>query len=265
MLRIDDVPSRMTHDEFRQALVTFRDQSNHQAYALFNSGDPSDCVAVCLSGNGERFATLALLEKAECPCLAVQDPFSPWFTGSQICSGLDEVEHVIRETFPTNKRWLITGQSSGAYAALILSRRFDNNVTVAFSPQTFDDRMLKGQRLSFPPSFNIERTPEILDVAESFRQTSGAIKQSEAYLVASYTEHGNPAEGFYWCDALHWSRMLEFENVRVILSPTDIHPMLWRNTRGYAEALARVARQGGTAHDFYEHLKAAAYNPSGVS
>lgn len=241
-------------------------KSAEYGYARFAAENPTECVVVVLSGNMERFRTASICAELQCDWMAIQDSVAPWFTGSSLCAGIGEIETVVRSSFPNARKWIIVGQSSGAYAALLLSRRLANNVTLAFAPQTFDDRNIKSERFVFPSSFNIEVTANgIADVFEAFDAVKDRNSESQVFIVASFSEHRNPPEGFFWFDALHWSRMISFSDVKIIVSPTTVHPPLLRNTNSYISLLATISRlEFGTA-EIQSHICEAVFSANIVS
>lgn len=237
MFLINKLPASLPAEAFKQALAILHSKSDETAYACFNDGTGDSCLAVSLSGYQERFASISLLKAAQCPVLAVQDPYAPWYTGSKICAGMDEIEKTIRTYFPKARHFIFIGQSSGGYAAMVLAQRFENSVAVAFSPQTFDDRAVKRDSLLCPPSFNPVSTPEIEDVYKIYKNAKNPNGNQKTYIVVSQTETENPPEDYFWCDALHWARMAGLPDVKIIMGLSSKHPLLIKNTQNFIPAL----------------------------
>lgn len=255
MITFNALPASLSEDEFRQKLEALHGLSNEEAYASFDDETESSCLTIILSGVGERFATGTILKDAKCPTLLVQDPYAPWYTGSQICAGLDDIEQTIRTNFPKAQRFIFVGQSSGGYAALALSRRFENTVTIAFSPQTFDDRDVKRDNFTLPAEFNIVTTPCIEDVVDIYKKSKN---RGQTYIIVPRSEAENPPQHYFWCDALHWVRMVGLPNVKVIMASSNTHPVLYRNTHGFRDALGHLACPYPDNHLFVQSLLNAA-------
>jgi len=230
----------LTDDEFRQITKELRHTSDQFAYAAFGASH-SDTVALCLCGWQERFATLAMFRGLGVPLLVAQDPFAPWFTGSPLCAGLHEVEAVARARFPLATRWLLGGQSSGGFAALALSRRLVPSLTVAVSPQCFDDSAIKAS-LRLPPDFISSATPALRDLRTDFQAVQ--LEQGRvdpAWIITAHAESGNPPQGYLWIDAMHWSRLADVDGVRVMMLRLDHHHVLHHNSRGFAKCMRQLA------------------------
>lgn len=243
LLTIKNIPSELTDSMFMEVKKKLFDISDDHGYACFDNGMTSACLLVLLSGQNERFGLVSLLRRVGCPVLMIQDPYAPWYTGSKICSGFDEIESTIRSRFPQAQRFIFVGQSSGGYAALVLSRRFESSTALVFSPQTFDDKIIKRNSLFMPPAYSVMETPDIKDIAELFRETKDTVKGNKTYIIVPETEVNNPPENYFWCDTLHWTRMVGIPGVKVIMGVSHSHAILFRNTKYFAIVLGYLANK----------------------
>ena len=233
-------------DDALKALVQrLLEHSDAASYAAFRGETESDVGVILLCGFLERFRTLRLLEHVNVDCLVVQDPVAPWFTGSKTCPGLEHVTQTARSLFPRVRRWLLVGQSSRGYAALRLSRMLDSSLALALAPQTFDDHVVKGNSVFFPPSFQLSRTLNIGSTVEDLRTVffgtppNGSI----AVIVSAFSEHQNPPTEWLWMDAMHWGRLVDHPDVRVFVTQGTSHPVLVRNIHVYSTLLRKLLDQ----------------------
>jgi hypothetical protein len=221
--------------DLRTVLVELRSRCNELAFAMFGAGRPADTAVVLLCGWGERFAPASLLRDAAVPALVVQDPVAPWYTGSEVCSGLDGIEAAIRTHLGQARRLVCVGQSSGGHAALVLSQRFHGSVAIAVSPQTFADREAKS-RIAFPEHFFVDATPDaIVDVLDARRAADEAGIAARGYVIAPVSERANPPQTLFWCDYLHWVRLAHLERLHVLLLERETHALI----KGHAAAFSR--------------------------
>ncbi len=239
-------PADLDADRFAALTRNLHTVSASVGAAIFGGPAESQTGAICFCGVNERFRSMSLLRNMPIPCAVVQDPVRPWFTGSAVCPNLPELVANLQVHMPHVRRWLVFGQSSGGYAALHASRLLPLSLAIAFSPQTFDDRVMRG-RIGHPPAFrkNFVQEP-IPDLAELF---SNSPLQNPAFIVSSINEAENPVEDFVWLDHMHWARMAHIPSVRVFLLDTRNHSLLYRKGAFFASVLADLVQQGNFGID----------------
>jgi hypothetical protein len=243
--RFDQPVASFAADDLQTIITALYEKSDSCAYAAFAcSATASATGVVLLCGFGERFRTISILRHLQIPCLIVQDPHAPWFTGSRICAGLAEVNQTMAAEFPNIRRWLLVGQSSGAYAALYLSRLVPNSLTIAFAPQTCDDSLLKQQKIFFPPGFvpasTMLATHPIPDLREKFFARPGA-STARGYIISAFSEHENPPTAWLWLDAMHWGRLVEHPDITVVVTSYGSHAVLFKNAGKFAAMIGDLA------------------------
>ncbi|WP_218127348.1 hypothetical protein [Belnapia rosea] len=177
----------------------------------------------------------------------VQDPVRPWFTGSSVCPELPDLLRRLQAHMPQVQRWLVFGQSSGGYAALHASRLLPDSLAIAFSPQTFDDRVMRG-RIGHPPGIRKSYVQEpIADLAAVFAERPS---QNPAFVISSINETENPVEDFVWLDHMHWARIAHFPSVRIFLLETQNHSLLYRKGGFFASVLADLVKHDNFGIEF---------------
>lgn len=235
-----DYPADIEAERFAALTRELHAASDSVGAAVFAGSSEVATGAICFCGVNERFRSISLLRDMPIPCAVVQDPVRPWFTGSAICPKLPDLVAELQRHMPRIRRWLVFGQSSGGYAALHASQLLPVSLAVAFSPQTFDDRMMQG-RIGHPLAFRKSFVQDpIMDLAELF---SSSPLQNPALIVSSINEAENPVESFFWLDHMHWARIAHIPSVRIFLLGTQNHSLLYRKGAFFASVLADLARQ----------------------
>lgn len=229
-------PGEMADDEFAAAAEGLRNDADHVALATFGREQPTATAAVCFCGVNERFRTISLLRQMRTRSVICHDPVAPWFTGSSVCEPIVPLTESLRRAMPDAKRWLVFGQSSGGYAALYASRLLPDAAAIAFSPQTFDDRLVARQ-IGLPLDLRKAYVQaDITDLREPFAKSG----ENAAIIFSSIDEEENPRQSFVWLDHMHWSRLLDFPWVRVLLLETRNHSLLYRKGGAFASILQAV-------------------------
>jgi hypothetical protein len=217
--------------------------STECGFVSFKGGERADTGAIILCGYSERFRTLSLGRSLNINCLMAQDPEAPWFTGSGLCRDVEHIAEVARQSFPYVRRWILSGQSSGGYAALLLSRKLHGSIAIAFAPQTFDDSVVKGEKIRFStnlrPSTTFTPSSPIIDLRDLFFKSTPGL--AAAYIISAYSEHGNPASEWIWLDAMHWGRLVDHPDVTVFLTDGITHPVLFGKAKAYSDMLQSIA------------------------
>ena len=235
-----DYPADIEAERFAALTRGLHAASDTVGAAVFGGASELPTGAICFCGVNERFRSLSLLRDMSIPCAVVQDLVRPWFTGSAVCPTLPDLIAELQGHMSHIRRWLVFGQSSGGYAALHASRLLPASLAVAFSPQTFDDRVMQG-RIGHPLAFRKSFVQEpIMDLAELFANSP---LQNPALVVSSINETENPVESFFWLDHMHWARIAHIPSVRIFLLGTQNHSLLYRKGAFFASVLADLARQ----------------------
>ena len=233
----DRFPAEMSDEEFAAVADELRNDADTVAVATFGRERPTETVAVCFCGVNERFRTISLLRQMRTRSVICQDPLAPWFTGSTVCEPIVSLTGTLQNIVPDAHRWLVFGQSSGGYAALYASRLLPECAAVAFSPQTFDDRLVARQ-IGLPLDLRKAYVQaDITDLREPFSKGSS---RNAAIIFSSIDEEENPRQSFVWLDHMHWSRLLDFSWVRVLLLETRNHSLLYRKGGAFAAILQQM-------------------------
>jgi hypothetical protein len=166
---------------------------------------------------------------------------------------------VAETAFPSLRRWLLLGQSSGGYGALYLSRLLKHSVTLAFSPQTFDDSGVKAKKLFSPQQFRLSSTSLATHPIRDLRKFffSEPPSQARAYIVAAYSEHGNPPSSWLWLDAMHWGRLIDHPDVTVMLTEQITHAILHTQSAKFALLVRAIVDEPDWSHDIITRLMTA--------
>lgn len=216
--------------------------SDSCGYAFVPGADNDDLGVILFCGFLERFRTISLLRDVSAGCLVVQDPLAPWFTGSSLCGDVEQVLEAAQATLPRARRWLLLGQSSGGYAALLASRFVSPSLTLAFAPQTFDDSQIKASAIHWPRNFRYSQTMSvggaIRDLRTMFFRERDPGASTTCCIVSSFSEHKNPPTEWLWLDAMHWGRLVDHSDVNVFITPSASHPVLLDAVETYAQLVA---------------------------
>jgi hypothetical protein len=243
---IADCPADLDADRFAALTRNLHTVSASVGAAIFGGPAESQIGAICFCGVNERFRSMSLLRNMPIPCAVVQDPVRPWFTGSAVCPNLPELVANLQVHMPHVRRWLVFGQSSGGYAALHASRLLPLSLAIAFSPQTFDDRVMRGRSATLPPSARTSSRSRFPTSRNSFRTARCRTPPSSSRRSM---KRKTPVEDFVWLDHMHWARMAHIPSVRVFLLDTRNHSLLYRRGAFFASVLADLVRQGNFGID----------------
>ena len=242
-------PLRSYSDEDRRAIgEELRKQSNEMAFSFFQGDATRDVGVVLFCGWGERFSTISVLAELDCPTLVVQDPYSPWFTGSSICAGFVEIEARIQGYLGHLRTIVFFGQSSGGYAALRSASRRGGSIAIAVSPQSFDDRSAK-DRVKFPVNYSVDRTPEIDDFLDLHAEARENSRTFRCFIFVGASEEANPPNRHYWSDAIHWVRLIELENVSTFMLPISSQALMRKRSANFARLLKRAVEHAASPAD----------------
>ncbi|MDQ0454878.1 hypothetical protein [Rhizobium paknamense] len=204
------------------------------------SGNEKD-VLIIFGGNLERFSMLSVARHAKCRIIYFQDAESFWYGGSSLLPSVFDIGMGLLEFLPKS-RPIIFGQSSGGYAALIVSGMLKFSVAVSCSPQTFADKSLK-ENIRFSSTLNVQYTPDYLvDVADFLRHRTEN-KIIEIFVSAS--ELNNPYTSHFWGDWLHASRLLGIPNLNINIAESSNHAIVWRRSDLFAELISDIMNGKG--------------------
>jgi hypothetical protein len=236
-------PSSQDEGGIASLIEELYEMSGSCSFATFAGRAESETGVILLCGFGERFRTLSVLRHVTEHCLIVQDAQAPWFSGSATCRGIGHIRRVAELAFPLVKRWLLIGQSSGGYAALYLSRLMPHSIALAFSPQTFDDSRIKGNKLLSPERFKLSSTSLATHPIRDLRKLffSEPAVDSRCYIISAYSEHGNPPTQWLWLDAMHWGRLVDHIDVTVFLTEQTSHAILHRQVSRFSRLAGEIA------------------------
>jgi len=252
ILFINTLPSNLESASLKSLTECLFQLSDVYSYVAFDGNCESDVGVILFCGFNERFLTLRLLENTNVNCLVVQDSVAPWYTGSTMCRGVDQVKEVAENKFPSVSRWLLIGQSSGGYAALRLSRMLDRSCALAFAPQCFDDFALKGSSIHFPPNFRCSRTLNVGSNVQDLRLIffeAPPLEWSRVYIVSAFSEHENPPSEWFWIDAMHWGRLVDHPDVTVFITGGGFHSVLFQSVHRYSRLMRKIIDLQEFRHD----------------
>lgn len=235
VVHIKEYPSSYSDFEFSFIVDHLYSLSDAYPFALFGRSAAVGTILFC--GFNERFRTCSIIRTVSVPCLVVQDPIAPWFTGSRICGGFQEISALTHRFLPSVERWLLVGQSSGGYAAIVCSRIVNSSIVLAFAPQTFNDEVLKSSNIHFPNEFNPSKTmssqSHIIDLRNLLLSTPPSEK-NHIFIIAAFSEQLNPPSEWLWVDAMHWGRVVDCPGVDVFISRSQRHPILLHRVKVFS-------------------------------
>lgn len=235
-MAVRDIPFEgMTRDFVREQVDVFNAERSSIGCVFFRSQTETTSLAIIFAGWSEHFAMLSVARGLSCNVLYFQESHDFWYTGSELLPRIDHIGGFLNYNFST-MNCVFFGQSSGAYASLASSKFMKNAVVIAISPQTFADSTLK-ERVKFSGLLNIVSSPDALIDLSSYLRDGPCLKR---YIFVSASESRNPFERHMWLDHIHAFRMIDIQNLEILMVRAYQHSLVFRNSDVFSSLIGSI-------------------------